>query len=248
MFPRHGSFLLLTMVLALAGCASERVYRCGPDHGNFLAGRICEDDHPGACQVCGKPPGMCLGHPWNDFKNRFHCKGCGDWYYDEWLCDPPDPCDPCNNCGHFTGQRQCPPSWHKRFLSGLGGRACGCDSCTDTCDSCTSDDCSSCSTGSCGDDSCADGSCGHDEHETWSLPPSEHQPTPAPRSLPAQPRREARPGPADEAPMLTPETRDTVPADQPPGNASTKRTSRPGQPTARNEQPSPRVRTAGYRK
>jgi hypothetical protein len=51
--------------------------------------------------------------------------GCGEFYFDEWINEPPERCDPCDNFGRYVGpQTHCRP-----WLAGLRGlrgyRGCG---------------------------------------------------------------------------------------------------------------------------
>jgi hypothetical protein len=74
-------------------------------------------------------------NPFRAIFNVFHCSsGCGEFYFDEWINDPPDRCDPCDqHYGNYVGHRPCRPRWW------LGGRSGGqpCGGCDGGCDSCT---------------------------------------------------------------------------------------------------------------
>jgi hypothetical protein len=50
--------------------------------------------------------------------------GCGDVYWNEWMCDPPECCDPCDEYGCWVGPQTCPPR-HGFLLAkayGIGSR------------------------------------------------------------------------------------------------------------------------------
>jgi hypothetical protein len=103
------SRLVACFVLALgagAGCChgpaftSDRLHEVsaafatGGPPGPGCAGGGCAS---GACGAPSSPFGLgCLGG----------CEGgCGEWYLDEWLSDPPKGYDPCDGCGNFTGHQ-----------------------------------------------------------------------------------------------------------------------------------------------
>lgn len=92
---------------------------CGP-------GGCGDGDCGDACGACGP----CGFHPLRSLFGALGCSsGCGEFYVDEWINDPPDKCDPCDEHGGYVGHRPCKPRW---FLGvrGLSGRHCGgCDSC-----------------------------------------------------------------------------------------------------------------------
>src|SRR5688500_5331927 len=79
--------------------------RCGDCTGATETG--CADGHcggGGACNDCATAPcggcgncDLCSLTPLRTLFNAFRCSsGCGEFYVDEWINDPPDKCDPCD--------------------------------------------------------------------------------------------------------------------------------------------------------
>ncbi|MCA9217537.1 MAG: hypothetical protein KDB27_30925 [Planctomycetales bacterium] len=156
---------LICLVAIASGC-------CGI-HGGCGAypGGVVVDS---GCGSCGGP-GVC--HNNCGLRNliypllspRLACgNGCGEIYWNEWACDPPDCCDPCSNSGCYVGPSVCagPPLIVSvvhcvgRGVSDLlgcilGGIGCG------PCELLTCGGCASCGGGviydGCG--GCADGGC-----------------------------------------------------------------------------------------
>lgn len=157
------------------GCAD------GSCHGGDCHDGACASADCGGCGKCD----LCNFHPLRSLFNAIHCSsGCGEFYFDEWINDPPAPCDPCDNHGNFVGQRCCPPRWF------LGVRnTCGYD-CAQNCDtSCGYD-------AGCGTPGCT--SCGHGSvhHEEQHGEMHESVPTPQPEMMEPMPttaRRTAKP-------------------------------------------------------
>lgn len=123
--PRGICAGLLTGVLCLlaaSGCARQWCVdrAAGPlPHGAEFCS-ACEGDGCGAC----------LGNPISFIQHRLTCaSGCGEFYWDEWFCDPPDCCDPCDENAVWIGPRSCPPkplTYHN--LWGIQGN---CQQCVD---------------------------------------------------------------------------------------------------------------------
>ncbi len=148
----------------------------------------CSDGSCGAtadCGGCGKCD-LCAFNPIKSLFKSIGCSsGCGEFYFDEWINDPPDACDPCDDCGNFVGQRCCPPRWF------LGGRNTSCYTCAQNCDtSCGFD--GGCSTPGC--TSCGHGGALHDHSPHGEM--IETVPTPQPEmmdEMPTTARRTSKP-------------------------------------------------------
>jgi hypothetical protein len=122
---------------------------------------------------------LCGFNPILALFNAIHCSsGCGEFYFDEWINDPPDRCDPCDECyGNYVGHHPCKPRW---WFGGRGlcGHRCG-----------TACDCGDEVCGAEGCDSCAAGA--HDiQGEVGELPTP--QPEMAPMMPEPMPQNEAR--------------------------------------------------------
>jgi hypothetical protein len=110
-------------VLALVvggGCGYHRAFcttGCGSCSGSALMagpggcadGACTGDVYPGTCGArslgsCGGLSGFCLPL----LSTRLACgSGCGDIYWNEWICDPPECCDPCSDGGCWVGPAPC---------------------------------------------------------------------------------------------------------------------------------------------
>lgn len=149
------------------GCADGSCHSGAPAVG--CHGGQC---NPPTCGVGGCGP--CNFHPLRALFSAINCSsGCGEFYFDEWINDPPDKCDPCDTHGGYVGQRACPPRW---FLGGRHGQG----------------DCGETGCGDAGCTTCGDGH-GHDLHEGEVL---EEVPLPQPEMIGPMPtamRRSAKP-------------------------------------------------------
>lgn len=107
MFRRLALVTLFAVSLAVSasGCCVDA---CGTRRG--MLGRPLRQQFDGEC-----PDGMCgrrVFHPLQAARNRLTCgAGCGEFYLDEWMSDPPDCCDPCDGCGNYTGRGGCGGCW-----------------------------------------------------------------------------------------------------------------------------------------
>ena len=137
----------------------------------------------GRCSTgaCGGFSGMVLPL----LSSKLACgSGCGDVYWNEWACDPPECCDPCDTYGCWVGPQNC---YKPRFalsnvatcvgtsvsgaigsvLNALGCGPCGyisgsCDATTiidSGCGACGDASCNDCAYGGVGCGGCADGNC-----------------------------------------------------------------------------------------
>jgi hypothetical protein len=77
------------------------------------------------CAGCGSHAGK-FGHggPFSSLRASLTCgSGCGEWYFDEWLSDPPECCDPCDAHGQWIGPQGCCKGngrpFHKKNLWGV---------------------------------------------------------------------------------------------------------------------------------
>lgn len=136
-----------------------------------------------ACGTCG-PHNLCHFNPLKRLWNAIHCSsGCGEFYFDEWINDPPEACDPCDNYGGFVGPRHCPPRWW------LGARHHGSFRCGSNCDpSCGFE------TSDCGAPGCT--SCGHSHSHDYapsSMESMDMVPTPMPETIEGVPTQARRP-------------------------------------------------------
>ena len=198
--------LLATLALALpaVGCHGLDRYYDGHCGGSALSGRIsgrgdcgggcggscgnadcgttgCADGSCGAGGDCGVGPscgaGGCCPHPFRNLWRSITCSsGCGEFYFDEWVNDPPERCDPCDDHGRYAGPQGGCQKW---LRSGRGSMSYRCGRTCDT--SCGYE-------GGCGTPGCS--SCGqsegsHDEvieTPTPAEPMQRMEPTPAAES------------------------------------------------------------------
>ena len=168
------------------GCATED---CAD--GDCGAGD-CDDGSCGtpACGGCGHCGGCCP-HPLCSLWRALTCSSaCGEFYFDEWVNDPPHRCDPCHD-GMYVGPQDSCPRWFDG-LRGIRGYRCGsqCDT------SCGYE-------GGCGEPGCT--SCGHGEHESEGVPTEAEEIQPAPRKMEPTPAMESARG--QTTPYYTPNTR-----------------------------------------
>lgn len=97
------------LVVLASGCCGFYGGGCGvggPTYGPIVDAGCgdpgCDDPGcgPGAYRNCGGLRNLLspLFHP------RLGCgSGCGEIYWNEWACDPPDCCDPCDGAGCYVG-------------------------------------------------------------------------------------------------------------------------------------------------
>ena len=243
---------LLLAIMAIGGCANERVYRCNEKGHPLLSGRY--DSCASAsthCHLCGKRAGHCFGHPLVYLKEKLFCNGCGDIFFDEWLSDPPDKCDPCDDChGDWVGERCCPPKMlHRVGAMFVGGR-------------CSDQTCSHAGCGSaCGPTNNAEfvgeevaESQPEPYYEPQSAPAKKRTPTPAPKVSPRTLPEETLPEPnesevdpfdkpADKVPMPPENNREAARKSRPAGLSPLKT----GTVTRISSQDQSPVRTATHR-
>ena len=150
------------------GCSDAVIVdECGGcDDVGCVGGGCGGDLYPGTCGAKslghrGGLSGICLPL----LSTRLACgSGCGDVYWNEWICDPPECCDPCDDGGCWVGpQRSVHPGGVVRGavhrvkgaavrvihlgLYGYRGEVCGCGGCgggCSTCDSTVDCGCSAC--------------------------------------------------------------------------------------------------------
>lgn len=157
---------------------------CGGGCASGSCGEGCGDPTCAGCADCH----VCCISPIRNLWYLLNCSnGCGEYYFDEWINDPPDACDPCDDYGCYTGRPGCCPP---RFagLRSLFGYRCGA-----TCDT-------SCGLESCSEPGCT--TCGHGgerpptSEPTMADPEPESVPTPMPQA-----RRTSKPysSPASKA-------------------------------------------------
>ncbi len=177
---------LLTLGVG-GGCGYHRAFcttSCGScdggglvaAHGGCVDGACSGDVYPGTCGSKSLGPsgglsGICLPL----LSTRLACgSGCGDIYWNEWICDPPECCDPCSDGGCWVGPTPCahPGGVIRGTLGlvkgavvrvvhlGLYGYRPGCyGACETACDGCGTDSCMQCTDcGDCGVTGC-DGGC-----------------------------------------------------------------------------------------
>ena len=93
--------LVALALIALSGCAHQRLYMADCDHGDCSDCATCDSD---SCTSCGKN----ANGPAARLFKQIACRGgCGEVYVGEWTSDPPDCCDPCDECGRYTGAQAC---------------------------------------------------------------------------------------------------------------------------------------------
>jgi hypothetical protein len=125
------------------------------------AGGACQGGECNDCNSCGSG---C--QPLRNLWGMLFCsKGCGEFYFDEWINDPPDRCDPCDQHGGYVGHQPC-----RRWF--LGGRSGCCGRYADSCDT----SCGFEAAGHCG---CTSGAHG-DGHYTDEVMGGETVPAPEP--------------------------------------------------------------------
>jgi hypothetical protein len=125
----------LVCLVGMSGCCGmDRVYR-GDCNSVILSGRNgvggCADGSCGGCAggqcgagVCGGS--RCCVQPLRSFWNLLTCSsGCGEFYFNEWINDPPDRCDPCDDHGSYIGPRSCERQW--TLSARMGACICGHD-------------------------------------------------------------------------------------------------------------------------
>ncbi|HTN74173.1 MAG TPA: hypothetical protein VL096_02965 [Pirellulaceae bacterium] len=236
--------LLATLALALpaVGCHGLDRYYDGNCGGSAFSGRIsgrgeCGGGCGGSCGNadcgttgscgaggdCGAGPscgaGGCCPHPFRNLWRSITCSsGCGEFYFDEWINDPPERCDPCDDYGRYAGPQGGCQKW---LRSGRGRMSYRCGRTCDT--SCGYE--GGCGTPGC--NSCGQSADGHDETIETPMPAQRMQrmePTPAVESA----RRPT------EAYYTKPGARrvsHTQPTAQPRVLSSSTRTARHAQPT-----------------
>ena len=100
--------IIICLVALTSGCCGLHGGGCG------VGGGGCGVVADAGCGGCGGGPGAC--HNNCGVKNllypllspRLACgSGCGEIYWNEWACDPPDCCDPCSNSGCYVGPSVC---------------------------------------------------------------------------------------------------------------------------------------------
>ncbi len=164
----------------------------GCSDGGCVEGGCGGDIYPGTCGAKslgyhGGLSGFCLPL----LSTRLACgSGCGDVYWNEWICDPPECCDPCDDGGCWVGpQYSVHPGGVVRGVvhsvkmaavrvihlglygyrgSACGGCAVGCAECStcDFTDPCACGECLECGSGCV--DGC-DGTCASAAMESHSL-------------------------------------------------------------------------------
>lgn len=156
------------------GCAD------GSCHGGSCNAPACSTPDCGDCGRCD----LCCFNPLRSLFSAIHCSsGCGEFYYDEWINDPPDACDPCDDCGNYVGPRCCPPRWFLGVRNMCGYR------CGRTCDtSCGYE--SGCGAPGC--TSCGHGDAHHEEAMHGDVIESVPTPAPEPPMMPSTSRRPAK--------------------------------------------------------
>src|SRR4026209_2031199 len=99
LWPRS-AIVFAALLLASSGCCVQRCGGMNCDSGLPCSGGQCACDD-GCRDTCDNACGSSCG-----LLSPLHCllgcgSGCGEFYYDEWLSDPPQCCDPCDNCGNW---------------------------------------------------------------------------------------------------------------------------------------------------
>jgi hypothetical protein len=97
--------LLPCLALALlSGCC---VHRGGVRHAEFES--LVSASSCAGCEGCDSAPACGWDRGLlNPLRSLLSCgSGCGEWYVDEWLSDPPDCCDPGDNWGNWVGPQPC---------------------------------------------------------------------------------------------------------------------------------------------
>jgi hypothetical protein len=169
--------MIAVAVMISCGCCVNRcIVGDACDVGNpALCGSECEscslgDNFPGGCgrTIMGCRGGL-SGLALPLLSTRLACgSGCGDVYWNEWMCDPPECCDPCDEYGCWVGPQTCPgrPCILGSALYGLGSRlrhGFGWVFGSRSCACCGVDDCigsGSCCDGQVGDVGCPCGQAG----------------------------------------------------------------------------------------
>jgi hypothetical protein len=128
MTMRSSSYSALLAVIALfaSGCCVDRFSErsSGCHDGKCGVEETCSSCNDTGCGAC-RGPG-----PIQAFKEMIHGSGCGEFYYDEWINDPPYCCDPCDDHGSWVGPRCCPPKIPGlKGLFGQRGMGCSCHAC-----------------------------------------------------------------------------------------------------------------------
>lgn len=172
----------VAIALLSSGCCMTRFSNMGggcggcASAGGVVAPSGCDscglgESFPNSCGqystgACGGFSGMVLPL----LSSKLACgSGCGEVYWNEWACDPPECCDPCDTYGCWVGPQQCSrPRYALRnvatcvgtSVSGAIGsvlNALGCGPCGYVSGSCSTS--TVIDSGCCGD-GCADGDCG----------------------------------------------------------------------------------------
>lgn len=97
---------VVTVALALAasGCCVDRSMVGGAASCGSVPGG---EPYCGMGQCCAPDDFFCQG-PLGYLRYMFTCgSGCGDYYVDEWVSDPPACADPCDHQGNWTGYSDC---------------------------------------------------------------------------------------------------------------------------------------------
>lgn len=125
--------LLFALPVLLTGCrAWERTYDPMP----LSEMPILEDGAPIAgaeCDSCSDGPAWKRYTLWGRIRYAATCgSGCGEWYWGEWLYDPPPAkgCDKCDMDGNYVGAQPCNDCrswfpWLRGFRDGSGCPSCG---------------------------------------------------------------------------------------------------------------------------
>lgn len=120
------SAFIAIVALMASGCCVDRF---GGRHGD------CHDGGCGVKESCAECDdvgcGTCRGPgPIQALKGMIHGGGCGEFYLDEWISNPPYCCDPCDDHGGWVGPRCCPPKIPGlKALFGQRGVGCTCGAC-----------------------------------------------------------------------------------------------------------------------
>ncbi len=88
----------------------------------------------GDCDACSSQPIWKRYTIWGRMRHAATCgSGCGEWYFGEWLYDPPPAkgCDKCDMDGNYIGPQDCPDGECRGIFHHLHGRrnGSGCPSC-----------------------------------------------------------------------------------------------------------------------